>query len=219
MFKATLKSDILKNIVNAISPVSDEVKFSITPEGMAMRAVDPTHIEMIGLDINKAAFDSFEADETEVGLELDKVRDVLKLASSGDVVSIEQDSERGKLIFKLGNITRRMNLLDTSSINAPKVPNLDLSATIVVASQEILKGIKASFDISDHITLSAEGETFELTSSGDTDSMSLVMDKGSLVSISVWLRGTLKHASVRRPFPMITTKSGWQSRSLTMNWY
>ena len=132
MFKATLKSDILKNIVNAISPVSDEVKFSITPEGMAMRAVDPTHIEMIGLDINKAAFDSFEADETEVGLELDKVRDVLKLASSGDVVSIEQDSERGKLIFKLGNITRRMNLLDTSSINAPKVPNLDLSATIVV---------------------------------------------------------------------------------------
>ncbi len=184
MFKAALKSDILKNMVNAISPVSDEVKFSITPEGMAMRAVDPTHIEMIGLDINKAAFDSFEADETEIGLELDKVRDVLKLASSGDVVTIEQDSERGKLIFKLGNITRRMNLLDTSSINAPKVPNLELSATIVAASQEILKGIKASFDISDHISLSAEGETFELASSGDTDSMSLVMDKSSLVSIN-----------------------------------
>ena len=98
MFKAALKSDILKNIVNAISPVSDEVKFSITPEGMAMRAVDPTHIEMIGLDISKAAFDSFEADETEIGLELDKVRDVLKLASSGDSVTISAVSSFGLMV-------------------------------------------------------------------------------------------------------------------------
>ena len=111
-------------------------------------------------------------------------RDVLKLASSGDTVTIEQDSERGKLVFKLGNITRRMNLLDTSSINAPKVPNLDLSATIVASSQEILKGIKASSDISDHISLSADGETFEIASSGDTDSMNLVLDKSNLVSIN-----------------------------------
>ena len=184
MFKATLKSDVLKSIVNAISPISDEIKFSITPDGMAMRAVDPTHIAMIGLDVNRTAFDSFEADESEVGLELDKVRDILKLAASGETISMEQDSERGKLIFKLGNITRRMNLLDTSSINAPKVPNLELKATIVVPAQELQRGIKASGDISDHITLSAEGESFEVACAGDTDSVSLVLDRASLVSIN-----------------------------------
>ena len=184
MFKAELKSDVLKCIVNAISPISDEIKFNITPQGIAMRAVDPTHIAMIGLDIDKAAFDKFEADETELGLELDKVKEILKLTASGETICMEQDSERGKLIFKLGNITRRMNLLDTSTINEPKVPNLDLSATIVVPAQELLKGIKASCDISDHITLTAEQETFELSSDGDTDSVSLVMDKSSLVSIN-----------------------------------
>lgn len=183
MFKAELKSDVLKGIVNAISPISDEVKFQITSEGMSMKSIDSTHIAMIGLEINSNAFESFEADETEIALEMDKIKDVLKLTSSGENILMEQDSEHGRLVFKLGNITRRMSLLDNSSIGSFKVPNLELTATIVVPAHELQRGIKASGDISDHITLSAEDNHFELTCTGDSDSMNLVMDKSSNISI------------------------------------
>ena len=183
MFKAELKSDVLKSIVNAISPISDEVKFQISSEGMSMKSIDPTHIAMIGLEINKNAFESFQADDTEIGIELDKIKDILKLTGSGENIVMEQDAEHGRLIFKLGNITRRMSLLDNSSIGSFKVPNLELSATIVVPAFELQRGIKASGDISDHITLSAEENHFELICSGDSDSVNLVMDGSSLVSI------------------------------------
>ena len=39
MFSAELKSDTLKGLVNIISTLIDEVKFTITSEGMTLKAV------------------------------------------------------------------------------------------------------------------------------------------------------------------------------------
>lgn len=185
MFKAEIRSDTLKGLVNVISTLIDEVKFTIDSEGMSLKAVDPAHVAMIELKIGAKAFESYSATDTEIGLDLDKVKDVLKLSSSGDIISMEQDEEHGRIIFKVGNITRRMNLVDTSSMSDPKVPQLDLSATIVVPVSELQRGMKASENISDHIALIADPDSFELTCEGDTDSASLKLDKSQLVSINV----------------------------------
>lgn len=84
-----------------------------------------------------------------------------------------------------GNITRRMNLVDTSSMSDPKVPQLELAANIEVPVSELQRGIKASEKISDHITLIADTDYFELLCEGDTDSADLRLEKDSLVSINV----------------------------------
>ena len=97
---------------------------------------------------------------------------------------MEQDADHGRLIFKIGNITRRMSLVDTSSMNDVKVPQLKLSSTVKVPVSELQRGIKASESISDHISLIAEGETFELLCEGDTDSANLTLDSSSLESIN-----------------------------------
>ncbi len=185
MFKAEIRSDTLKGLVNVISTLIDEVKFTIDSEGMSLKAVDPAHVAMIELKIGAKAFESYSATDTEIGLDLDKVKDVLKLSSSGDIISMEQDEEHGRITFKVGNITRRMNLVDTSSMSDPKVPQLDLSATIVVPVSELQRGMKASENISDHIALIADPDSFELTCEGDTDSASLKLDKSQLVSVNV----------------------------------
>ena len=185
MFKAEIRADTLKGLVNVISTLIDEVKFSISPEGMTLKAVDPAHVAMIELNIEAGAFESYQADQTEIGLDLDKVKDVLKRSSSGDVISMEQDEGYGRLIFRVGNITRRMNLVDTSSMNDPKVPQLELSANIEVPVSELQRGIKASENISDHIALTITGDYFELACEGDTDSANLKLDKSQLISLSV----------------------------------
>lgn len=122
MFKADLKSDTLKGLVNIISTLIDEVKFTITADGMTLKAVDAAHVAMIEMEVGKGAFESYEAEACEIGLDLDKVKSVLKLAASGDIIKMEQDDTHGRLVFKVGNITRRMNLVDTASMNDPKVP-------------------------------------------------------------------------------------------------
>ena len=183
MFKAEIRSDTLKGIVNVISTLVDEVKFSVDAEGIGLKAVDPAHVAMIEVYIGKGAFESYSAEPTEIGVDLDKVKEVLKLAVSGDVISMEQDESHGRLIFKVGNITRRMNLVDTSSMSDPKVPQLSLQAKVEIVVAELQKGIKAAETISDHIALTADEEFFELSSEGDTDSASLRLDKSKLKSI------------------------------------
>ena len=180
MFKADLKSDTLKGLVNIISTLIDEVKFTIGPDGMTLKAVDAAHVAMIEMEVGKDAFESYEADSCEIGLDLDKVKGVLKLASSGDIVSMEQDDTHGRLVFKVGNITRRMNLVDTTTMSDPKVPQLSLTAKISLPVDELQKGIRAADKISDHITLKAGPGYFDMFCEGDTDSVSLHLDGASV---------------------------------------
>ena len=189
MFKAEIKSETLKGLVNIISTLIDEVKFTITPGGMTLKAVDPAHVAMIELNIGAKAFDTYQAGETEIGLDLDKVKTVLKLAGQGDAVSMEQDEDKGRFVFKIGNLTRSMSLVDTSSMNDPKVPQLVLSASAVMTIDQLQKGIRAAESISDHISLTADPEFFELSCEGDTDDASLKLLKGAdLESLDVQSR-------------------------------
>lgn len=180
MFSVDLKSDTLKGIVNIISTLIDEVKFKITPEGMTLKAVDAAHVAMIEMEIDKSAFEYYDATDCEIGLDLDKVKGVLKLASSGDDILMDQDDTHGRLVFKIGNITRRMNLVDTSTMSDPKVPQLSLTAKIALQVDELQKGIRAADSISDHITLRAGPGYFELSCEGDTDSVSLRLEDGTV---------------------------------------
>ncbi len=194
MFKAELKADTLKGLVNVISTLIDEVKFTITPEGMNLKAVDAAHVAMVEIQVGKDAFESYEADECEIGLDLDKVKGVLKLALGSDVISMEQDDTLGRLVFKVGNITRRMSLVDTAGMGDVKVPQLTLSTEISLEVDELQRGMRAADTISDHLTLSAGPEYFEVSCMGDTDSVSLKLDKDSLKSISA-------EGEVRSMFP------------------
>ena len=185
MFKAEIKSETLKGLVNIISTLIDEVKFTITPEGMTLKAVDPAHVAMIELKVGAKAFESYSASETEIGLDLDKVKTVLKLAGQGDVIAMEQDDAKGRFIFRIGNITRSMNLVDTSSMSDPKVPQLTLSASAVTLVDQLQRGMRAAETISDHISLKADPEFFELTCEGDTDDASLKLKGADLDSLDV----------------------------------
>lgn len=195
MFKADIKSETLKGVVNIISTLIDEVKFTIDSEGISLKAVDPAHVAMIELKLEAGAFESYSATDTEIGIDLDKVKDVLKLAGGGDVISMEQDEDHGRLIFRIGNITRRMNLVDTSSMNDPKVPQLDLKSSVIVVAAELQKGIRAAESVSDHIALTADKDYFEISCEGDTDSANLRLDESSLDALNVQDR-------VRSLFPL-----------------
>lgn len=195
MFCAELKSETLKSLVNIISTLIDEVKLTVTSEGIVLRAVDAAHVGMVEVEVGKGSFDFYEAEDCDIGLDLDKVKSVLKLATSGDSIRMEQDEDNGRLVFKVGNITRRMNLIDTSTLSDPKVPNLDLLATVGVHVDELQKGIRAAESISDHITLRASPEAFELSCEGDTDSVNLRLEKESLDELDV-------DEEVRSMFPL-----------------
>jgi proliferating cell nuclear antigen len=183
MFKAKVKAEVLKTVLDAVQTLVDEAKIHCTPEGISLKAVDPAHVAMVELSLGKGAFESYQATDLEMGVDLDKLKDILKLASSGDSIGLEYKEDTHRLVFTIGNLTRRMALVDTANMGDPKVPNLNLPSKVTLAASELQQGIKASEAVSDHVALVADKNVFELIADGDTDQVNLRLEGDALIKI------------------------------------
>ena len=185
MFNAKVKSEVLKGIIDVTSPLVNEAKFNITPKGISLRAVDPAHVAMVNLQIDSKAFEEYKADEMELGIDMDKLGGIMRLSSSGDMVSLEYDEESNRLIVKIGNLVRKMGLIDTAGMPDPKMPNLKLPAKVILKASELTQGVRASEAVSDHLALTVNTNNFELFAEGDTDTVNLKLPKDLLVDLNV----------------------------------
>ncbi|MCQ2079943.1 MAG: DNA polymerase sliding clamp [archaeon] len=184
MFKAEIKADTLKTLVNVISTVVDEVKIAIHPDSLGIRAIDPARVAMINIDVSKEAFVSFEADEGEMGFDLDKIKNIIKLAGPGDTILMEHDPNQGRLSMTIGNIIRRMSLVDTNGMNDPSVPPLELGTKVQINADLLQKGMRATETIdSDHIKMEADSEGFTLSCDNDLDFASLKVPASELKAL------------------------------------
>jgi len=184
MFKAKLTADVLKEIIEVSGHIVDEIAMNLNSDGLSIKAVDPSHVAMVDMNLSKNAFQEFEADEVSIAVEMDKMREIMKLAKSGSVITMEHDAEKNRLNVTVGNILRRMGLLSSSSITTPKVPELELPASVILNTDEIKQGIKAAESISDHVTIIIEPESFSMEAKGDTDEVRLKLAKDQLIEIN-----------------------------------
>jgi proliferating cell nuclear antigen len=184
MFNAKVKSEVLKGIIDVTSPLVNEVKFNISPKGISLRAVDPAHVAMVDLNVNNKAFDDYKATEMELGIDMDKFSSIMRLSSAGDIVTLEYDEDSNRLIVKIGNLVRKIGLIDTAGMPDPKMPNLNLPAKIVLKASELNQGVRASEAVSDHLALSVNKDNFELFAEGDTDTVNLKLPKDLLVELN-----------------------------------
>jgi len=184
MFEVSVKMDVLKEIVGVISTLVEEVKFNVSPTGVSIKAVDPAHVAMLVMDLKPEAFERYQADEMAFAIEVDKLKDLLKLGGAGDVVEMSYDGEKSRLIARLGNLKKEMSLLDLAGMSDPKVPQLNLEAYVVLSVDDLSRGIKASETVSEHVALAAEKDRFTISAAGDRDTAELVLGKDELVDIN-----------------------------------
>ncbi|HYM39685.1 MAG TPA: proliferating cell nuclear antigen (pcna) [Thermoplasmata archaeon] len=180
MFEAKLKAEVLKELVDVVSTLVDEAKLNVGKDSVTVKAVDPAHVAMVDLSLDRGAFESYKAEEAELGLDMDKMKEILRLAKAGEAISIAHDEDKNRLVVTVGNTTRRMSLVDTAGMSDPKVPSLNLPAKVVVRTDELRQAIRASESVSDHIALKASPEGFEVVSEGDTDTVSHMVPKDLL---------------------------------------
>jgi len=190
MFNAKVKSEVLKGIIDVTSPLVNEVKFNVTKDGISLRAVDPAHVAMVDLSVEKDAFDTYEAKDIELGVDMDKFAGIMRLAGSGDDVNLKYDGKANRLIITIGNLVRKMALIDTAGMPDPKMPNLDLPGKVVVKASELTRGVRASEAVSDHLALTMNDKSFELFAEGDTDTVNLNLTKDMVENLTA--KGDLK---------------------------
>ena len=115
MFQGKIRADFIKTLTEAIYILVDESKFKLTSDGVYGRTVDPAHVGMIDFKLKKEAFDEYECkEEAEIGVDLEKLKSALKVATKDELVGLSYDKEEGRLAISIGNLTRKIALLDVN---------------------------------------------------------------------------------------------------------
>ncbi len=177
MFEVDVKVETLRSVFSILTPIVGEVKLKADEEGWKIKAVDPAHVAMVDLTLSNDAFDKYEIEPMELGLNVERLLEHLKGAKADDLVMMKLDTDN-RLVVSMSNLTLKLPLVDASGFSDPKVPNLQLPVGLKLNSGELQKGLKVSASISDYITFDCGEDKLVMTSSEDLSSMTLELLKG-----------------------------------------
>src|SRR5579875_299339 len=160
-------SEEWKSVSQAIATLIDEATFVATPDGLNLRAMDPSHIALVDLKWPSSAFDKYSCD-TNYNLTV-RVEDLLKVfrrADSKDRVELNL-TEENTLEFKLVNA-------QYSQTPLPKVTFTVTSKIGAALVKQVFEDIKT---ISDHVSIKAETDKLVFSGKSEVGKVSVVVDK------------------------------------------
>src|SRR5512136_389621 len=99
MFKLKVSdAKLLRDMATAISILVDEATFKIDPEGLKLRAMDPSRVAMIDFEWPKTIFEEYVVTEpTKIGINITELLKLLKRAGKEETVELALAEKTGKL--------------------------------------------------------------------------------------------------------------------------
>jgi len=186
-FTAAIKGGAIKEFVSTLRAIVDEAKIRVGPDDIHTRAVDPANVAMYDVSLAAGAFESYDATEGVLGVNLERFEGVLKLAKKNDLVRLSFNTTSFKLVIHIDGVEFTMALIDPDSIRKePEIPEMDLPISLTLEEAQISRGVKAADMVSDHIRFRCdEAETtVYIEAEGDTDNVSLELADDDLVALT-----------------------------------
>ncbi|MEZ8002113.1 MAG: DNA polymerase sliding clamp [Candidatus Poseidoniaceae archaeon] len=180
MLNVTARQDLMSKIIETLGVVVEDARFDFGENGLEIRVVDPSHVAMIQMNIDSAAFDTWELDETKLGLELRKIKELVSLGGPTDMIEMAYGDETGVLTVNLGKIDRNIRPLDNTTMNPPTLPELKLPCKVTISGSDFTQALKAARQVGDLVNFSIDENTFTVHVQGSTDSVTVAFNKDEL---------------------------------------
>ena len=183
MFKLKVSdSKLLRDMISAIAILVDEATFRIEPDGIKLRAMDPSRVAMVDFEWPKTVFDEFTCMQpTKMCINVGELLKLLKRAGKNESVELSLDQQTGKLkITILGKYTRifQMPTLEAAEEEVP-TPKLTFNVKAKVTTDGIRDAITDAELVSDHVKFEADPEKLVMQASGDLMGATIELKKGS----------------------------------------
>lgn len=186
MLKAAIDAEIFREVIDVIAALVTECRLQIEENGINTRAVDTANVAMVSIEVSRDAFQSFTATDGELGLDIQKMKNILGMMSKGDNLALHMAPEGHKLELSFSGYKYSVTLLDVNTIRkSPKPPSIELPGMAVIAGSELNSAIKAASMVSDKIAIGIDPTAgiFFMEADGDTDHIRLDLGKDKLVSL------------------------------------
>ncbi len=99
MFKIKLAdARLLRNMISAISTLIDEATFNVSPEGLNLKAMDPSRVAMVDFEWPKTVFDEYACEQpTKMCINISELLKLLRRVGKDEYVELSLDENTGKL--------------------------------------------------------------------------------------------------------------------------
>ncbi len=173
---------LLKDMVTAISILVDEATFKLDPEGMKLRAMDPSRVAMVDFEWPKTIFDEYECNEpTKMCINITELLKLVKRAGRDETVELSLDPQTGKLHVAIaGKYMRKFTMptLEASEEEVP-TPKLTFNVKVKATTSGLTQAIEDAQLVSDHVRIEADAEKIVFNATGDLMGATITIQKGS----------------------------------------
>jgi proliferating cell nuclear antigen len=172
-------SEEWKSVAQAIGTLIEEASFVATPDGLNLRAMDPSHIALVDLKWPSSAFDKYSCDSNyTLTVRVEDLLKVLRRAESKDRLEFRL-GEENTLEFKLQNGYEKnftIHLIEAQYSQTP-LPKVSFSVTTKVSPNVVKQMLEDIRSISDHVSVKAEQDRLTFSGKSEVGKVSVTLDK------------------------------------------
>ncbi|KXB07330.1 hypothetical protein AKJ51_01520 [candidate division MSBL1 archaeon SCGC-AAA382A20] len=185
MLKYKLKKRFLHKFFKYGTVLSDEGKVVFGKDGMRMKLVDPAHVCLLDISLSKGAFESYDDDSVEVGIEFSDISKFIKRFDFDDEIDMKFDVDDGhhmKMKARkedLYTLCATRPLRDTAGMTDPSVPEFDLPCKFETSNKALREMIDYLYDCyndQSYLKISFDEGTVEFHSDEDYDKNTMTLE-------------------------------------------
>ncbi|MDK2850068.1 MAG: proliferating cell nuclear antigen [Candidatus Woesearchaeota archaeon] len=185
--KVTLtEPDLLKESISIVSELVSEVRFKVNATAMEMIAMDAANVAMIIFKMFSSAFAEYKVDgETELGLNLLNLKQILKRAKKSDILTLELSEDKRLKIQLKSKISRTfyVPLIDIHE-GEQQIPQLEFKGKVKTKSEIISDAIEDADVIADSVGFMIEDNKFVIEAKGDSSKLRVEVPNDEETSIT-----------------------------------
>lgn len=186
-FVAQVEASVLQQALTAIGVLVDDAKITVSEDELSVRAIDAANVAQVSLTLNSAAFEQFSGSEGVIGVQITRFNDVVDLADSDQVITLEFDTQTRTLRLTFDDLEYTLATIDPDALREePDAPSPDLPVSLRVESHELSRAIGSAKMVSEHVLLTTDPEEqqFRVYAEGDVDEVELVIPADELLEFS-----------------------------------
>ncbi|MFC7135745.1 hypothetical protein ACFQRB_02325 [Halobaculum litoreum] len=208
--RVRVRPDALRPLLSAVGALVDECRLAFAADGLRAAAMDPATVAAVEVELDADATESYTADGTVVGVDVDRLEEVLAMADGDEVATLALDPEAYRLHVHVGEVEYALGLFDPESVRGPgdaDALGFEHTAALTLPGETVGRFVRAAGMVADHLTLAVDPseEAFVAAADGDTDDVRFVVPREDTTAFEAGEARSLFSLSylecVERPVP------------------
>jgi len=182
MLEARLEqASLLKKVVDAIKDLVQDCNFDCNDSGIALQAMDNSHVALVSMMLKSESFSPFRCDRNiALGINLTSLTKVLRCAANEDILTMKAEDAPDVVGFTFENAeTDRISEYDIKLMDIDQehlgIPETEYAATIKMPCAEFQRICRDLSALSESVSIECTKDGVKFTCSGDIGNGSITL--------------------------------------------